>query len=238
MSKAARLSSKEIKEKLLDLGVDAKISGIRLEHQEEILMAVELFRKKFQELVNSGIVIREANPLELIPKGQTLKSWVSSMHYERQHGKLIAVVLLNPIWFRDKDLNKYLKMKFEQGYACSFNVVGVICHELGHVLWLQLLTKNIGISIGNNIKPSQLSDLDRDWRNSQFVGQICIDTCLKLQIKNTKTVIESELSEYGGAKPSETFSESIVEYCMNLNPRIFAKTIIAEYHVYARHYYK
>lgn len=238
MSKAARLSSREIHKKLAELGVDTHISGAKLDYQNDIFEAVKLLMSKFPEFYTNGLIIREAYFWELTPEDETVKGWISYAKPVYRHGKLMTVVLLNPVWFRSKKLKHKLKEKFVAGKITYSDVIGNICHELGHVLWFELLAMNLSFKLNNKIRQSLHRDFVNDYNNLHLVSEFCAISCSTVNITYKSAQFVKSLSEYASDNAAEAFAESVAEYCTSSNVRPLANEIIRQYFLNYNQYKK
>lgn len=238
MSKAARLSSKEIHKQLTALGVTAHISDIRLEYQYDIIEAVKLVMVKFSGFYPKGLIIREANLFELKSNGKRIKNWIAFAEPIHQNGKLMVVLLLNPVWFRSEKLSQRLKEKLKHKDITYSTVLGNICHELGHVLWYELLAQQLGFKIGKAISEEKYEDFLTNLGSLYLVTDFLLHACNELKLPYGKQTFADNLSRYAADNASEAFAESVAEYCTSNTVRPLANAIIRQYFLNYNQYKK
>ena len=116
----------------------------------------------------------------------------------------------------EKKFIKIVSANQKSGFLAKTDnkVGGIVAHEVGHRIQIHLYRKLFN-------RPNALREEAENWVKT-FMRSV-IDEYEKKYPNETKFIFEA-LSEYGGDKEYEMFSEAFAEYNYSKNPRPFART--------------
>ena len=217
----------EVAERLEKLGVsDVNLEGVLDGWQEKLADSVEDMCEKYPELVGKigkisskklpDGVFACAGPSMNAERGFSSDLQVSSDFFSK--GNLEWKVV---------DLEK--ENMFGERWLAGQGVDGVVKHELGHLLHLQMIANEEGLDIGEYDEAKFRQVYERYAHNS-IVCNMAVDSMHELGISANDA--GRELSAYGKRDFGEFFAEAISECESKKNPRPLALKVKEKYNQY------
>lgn len=208
--------------RLSNVGVKSvNLNGIPVSIQNEIASSFEQMATIFSESVGVISALSVSNSLG--------DSTPAATGYSTRNGTLQTYMSINPTWFANENLNEMINECSENGSWAGNGIGGIINHEIGHAMHLQLDAEELGMQMnsGEGISSINQSELSARWQNNTTTNNIR-DTVLS-NLSMTRDDIYDNISFYADSDGSECFAECIADYTTADNPNIISRSIISEY---------
>lgn len=215
-------TSKSVIERLSNVGVkNVNFNGIPEKVQNEIASAFEKMSLVFPESKGVISAISISNSLG--------DSTPAATGYSTRNGTLQTYMSINPTWFSNENLEDMINECSENGSWAGTGIGGIINHEIGHALHLQLDAEELGMQMnfGNGITSINQAELSNRWLNNTTTNNIR-DTVLS-NLSMTRDDVYDNISSYADTDGSECFAECIADYTTTDNPNVISISIINEY---------
>lgn len=219
----------EVQERLENLEIkNIELDGMRERYQEKVSDAIESMYESYPEL--KGYV--GSVKIEKLPPGVYA---CAGPRMSKKDGFMGEVQLS-----KDLFLERNVELKLVDGEIPNYRgerwlagkgIEGVIKHELGHLLHLQLITNELSVEPGDYDEALFDSIEEKYWYNTEAID-ICMEAEKNLGINHKD--IAQELSLYGASDYGEFFAEAISEYETQKKPRPLAQEVHRLYEIRKR----
>lgn len=214
-------TSNAVRIRLNEIGVSCvNLDGIPTQTQEQIATAFENMSMLFPESVGSVYEISVSLNME--------STTPASTRYSTDSGSLRTSMSINPSWFANENLESMIEENCNSGQWAGIGVPGIINHEVGHALHLQLDALELGASLGEPLPQT----FDRNALYSRWVDNITTNDIRDTVLNNmglTRDDICDLVSEYADYDGSECFAECVADASTNPNSNQLCANIIEEY---------
>lgn len=208
---------------LASLGVQSlDLSGIPEKTQHQIAHAFQNMASFFPESVRTVTSLTVTEDLsDHVP---------AAANFSLENGRLVTVIKLNAQWFRNPDIEHHLNQVSQSGQWAGQGVGGLINHEIGHVMHLQLDAASLGLQLGGQVTALQrlgYINLGYHWSRNLTTNSIRDQVLAEMGL--TRDDICEQISEYADTDGSECFAEAVADYTTSPQPSQLSANIIAEY---------
>ena len=218
-------TSEEIRERLENIGVERiDLHGLQEKFQYEIADCTEKMYETFPQLRGYINTIKSAD----LPSGVLA---CSGPRFEGDEYKG-AELQFNRNFFGNKkysldivSMESNLNWRGES-WLSGKGGQGVISHEIGHVMALQLNAEKVDIKIGEH-DSEKLKELQEQYMRNYEINQICMQSIKEIGISIND--IGKELSTYGAHDFGEMFAECVSEVQSKRNARRLAVCVVNNY---------
>ena len=219
----------EINNRLRNIGVsEAHMEDVLEDWQEKITSSVENMCEKYPELVGKIGAIRSkklpegvyacAGPTMNPQKGFSTEIQVDSNKFSKHNLEWNVVGMERENMFGER-------------WLAGKGVDGLIKHEIGHIIHLNMIAKEENLEMGEYDTNKYEKVYDRFDHNA-IVTTMCYDTIKELGISPND--VGKELSTYGKVNFGEFFAEAISEHETTKNPRRISQRIYEKYEEYMK----
>lgn len=217
----------EVSDRLKALGVgEVHLEGVLEDWQYKIADSVDSMCKEYPEIVGKIGTIRTkklpngvyacAGPTMNTTKGFSSEIQVDSNKFSKH------TLEWNVVGMEKENM-------FGERWLAGEGVDGLIKHEIGHIMHLNMIANEENLSMGE-YSPEKYEKVYERFGHNAIATTICYDSIKELGI-STKD-IGKELSTYGKSNFGELFAESISEYESVKKPRRLAKKVHEKYEEY------
>lgn len=215
-------TSSEVKGRLNAVGVrNVNLNGIPKANQEQIASAFETMAKEFPESI--GCIDQLTVSLDMSP------STPASTGFSTSDGNVRTYMQVNPQWFANENLDSMIQNCIDSGQWAGSGIGGIINHEIGHAMHLQLDAAELNIDLGtfNENVFTNAGDLTFRWAYNTTTNNIR-DTVLN-NMGLTRDDICEQVSEYADTDGSECLAECIADVTTSNVPSQISINMINEY---------
>lgn len=218
-----------IEERLKSLGVgDVNLEGVKEDWQRKIASSIEEMCENYPELKgNIGKICTKSLPEGVYAcSGPTMypeTGYRTELQFDqRKFSK-------SNLEWKIVDMEK--ENMFGEKWLAGRGLDGVVKHELGHLLHVQMIADAEGLKAGD-YDEKKFENVRRRFDHNSIAVSLCHDAATELNISPKD--YGRELSAYGKTNYGELFAEAISEYESQKNPRIMATMIKQKYDEYIK----